>query len=373
MFITTVVGGQFGSEAKGHVTWQVIRERIRRHVDNSKSCGVAPREGGRVLAGRKILNIRVAGPNAGHTAYGLDDKPHAFRSLPIGALIPGVKCLISAGSELDFDVLVAEIEEAEQASSFNPNRLYVDPEVTLISKEHKYREADAKLVDRIGSTGKGIGAARADRILRNAERLADRQDLIDHLISRGVTVTRQEDLYFNLGSMLVDDIVIEGTQGFGLGLHAGFYPHCTSSDCRAIDFLAMAGIPIRRSDVHEVFVVFRPYPIRVAGNSGPLVGETTWDMLGLPPEFTTVTKKMRRVGAWDPLLARRAIMANGGDQVRVALSMVDQVAPEVTGVTETAKVIADDKAWAFMQKVEAALMGARIALMTTGPNTAVWL
>ncbi|WP_369007005.1 adenylosuccinate synthetase, partial [Staphylococcus aureus] len=37
-------------------------------------------------------------------------------------------------------------------------------------------------------------------------------------------------------------IILEGTQGYGLGLHAGMYPYCTSSNTRSIDFLAMAAI-----------------------------------------------------------------------------------------------------------------------------------
>ena len=50
----------------------------------------------------------------------------------------------------------------------------------------------------------------------------------------------------------------------------------------------------------------------MAGNSGPLKGETSWEELGLEPERTTVTNKVRRVGDWDPELLEEAIRANGG-------------------------------------------------------------
>jgi adenylosuccinate synthase len=126
------------------------------------------------------------------------------------------------------------------------------------------------------------------------------------------------------------NLQIEGTQGFALGLHASHYPYCTSSDCTAIDFMSMAGIS-PWSDQHltdlEIWVVFRAYPIRVAGESGSLHAETTWEALGLPREFTTVTGKVRRVGLWDGNLAQRAMIANGypSSALHVALTMIDQV------------------------------------------------
>lgn len=80
----------------------------------------------------------------------------------------------------------------------------------------------------------------------------------------------------------------------------------------------------------RTWVVARVYPIRVAGNSGPMKGETTWEALGLEPEKTTVTQKIRRVGAWDADLVRRAVQANGGEKsVRVVITMLDQVIPEL--------------------------------------------
>jgi hypothetical protein len=108
-------------------------------------------------------------------------------------------------------------------------------------------------------------------------------------------------------------VIIEATQGYGLGLHAGWYPKCTSRDVRAIDALAEVGISPWQPGVDRVlvWVVFRPFPIRVAGDSGELRNETSWDDLGLPPEYTTVTQKVRRVGMWDPDLARQALWANG--------------------------------------------------------------
>jgi adenylosuccinate synthase len=98
----------------------------------------------------------------------------------------------------------------------------------------------------------------------------------------------------------------------------------------------MAGISPWDSAVteFEVWVVFRTRPIRVAGPSGPLPGETTWDALGLQPEYTTVTGNLRRVGAWDAERAAAAVRDNGGAPVvRLAFTMLDQAFPEVAGET----------------------------------------
>ena len=59
-------------------------------------------------------------------------------------------------------------------------------------------------------------------------------------------------------------ILIEGTQGFGLSLyHSEYYPRCTSRDTTAAGFLAEVGVSPKM--VTEIVVVFRTFPIRVAG------------------------------------------------------------------------------------------------------------
>jgi adenylosuccinate synthase len=107
-------------------------------------------------------------------------------------------------------------------------------------------------------------------------------------------------------------IVIEGSKGYGLSLlHGGYYPKATTRDTTAASFLGEAGLSPR--DVDDVTLVLRCHPIRVAGDSGPLKGETTWREIaknaGLPKnycELTTATKKVRRVGTFDPELVREA-------------------------------------------------------------------
>ena len=92
--------------------------------------------------------------------------------------------------------------------------------------------------------------------------------------------------------------------------------------------LAEAGLsPV---DVDDVTMVIRAFPIRVAGNSGPLVHETTWkDIAGKAGrdddlrEYTTVTKRLRRVGHFDPELVRQALAVNR--PTRLVLNHLDYV------------------------------------------------
>jgi adenylosuccinate synthase len=176
-------------------------------------------------------------------------------------------------------------------------------------------------------------------------------------------------------------VIIEGTQGYGLGLHAGEYPYCTSSDTRAIDFLAMAGISpwYRYITLLDIWVVTRTFPIRVAGNSGPLTNETTWQHLAditdgyIQPERTTVTKKIRRVGFFDVELVEQALRANGwtptSEDVHLALTFADYIDPTAAGVTDPDTIRTNHHMLVDWMVDELPTMP---HLITTGPDTAVW-
>lgn len=371
--LIVVAGAQYGSEAKGHVVDQLTRPNV---------------------AGDNVVVVRVAGPNAGHTVYGLcppDCSPDAshmsgdqwighpwrLRSVPVGAVSnPNADLVIAAGSEIDRAVLMTEVTELERAGYNVAARLRIDAQATILKNSHIDQEVADQIQKRLGSTAKGIGAARADRIWRYADiwgwdqREESQVDTAEYLRARlgqGATV------------------VIEGTQGYGLGLHAGHYPQCTSSDCRAIDFLAMAGVSPWWPEVTEfgVWLAVRVRPIRVAGNSGPMLGETSWAELGLPEERTTVTQKVRRVGEWDGDLVRRAVIANGSaPMVRLALTMIDSQFPEFTNGFGSFSGLADNPEdqfteaqlkglFDFVQKVEDEVR-APVLMATTSPVHAIW-
>lgn len=116
----------------------------------------------------------------------------------------------------------------------------------------------------------------------------------------------------------------------------------------------------------DVTLVIRCYPIRVAGDSGPLTGETSWEQIAVEAgieaditEWTTVTRKMRRVGRFDPEIVYRAIQANRPS--RIVLNHLDYVDPQVRDGCLTAK------ASAFVEKVEAGI-GRRVDWLGIGPG-----
>ena len=146
--IYCVVGGQYGSEAKGHVAAQLHQTR---------DIPVA---------------VRVGGANAGHTVIDENGVRFPLRTIPVAAAVDHeAELVIAAGSEIDLPVLYAEIKMLEDAGHPVIDRLFIDSEATIIDDEHKQQETD--LVGEVGSTGKGIGAARAARMLRKATTARD--------------------------------------------------------------------------------------------------------------------------------------------------------------------------------------------------------
>lgn len=344
MKLQVICGGQYGSEAKGSIAGYLAAEA------------------------NQLYAIRVAGSNAGHSVVDpVTGAKYALRQIPVAAVTnPDARLLIAAGSEIDEDVLRTEVELLNAAGYKVTNRLYIDPMATVIEPWHLVSEEAAQLTERIGSTGKGVGAARSTRIMRGGVVVRDKGWLFRNYGTLQSTASILAAAHHDA------TVQIEGTQGYGLGLHHPNYPQVTSSDCRAIDFMAMAGVNPWEYDTLEIWLVFRPYPIRVAGNSGPMYAETTWEQLGLPPEYTTVTKKMRRVGLWDEDLARGAARANGANglfgEVRVALTMADQLDPWVLKATDSETLLASKPVVEMMDKVTDAT-GVTPEIVTTSDRT----
>jgi adenylosuccinate synthase len=361
--IHVVVGGQYGSEAKGHVTDQVIRQLKREDVKFGHR--------------RKVFNIRVGGPNAGHTVIDENGNKFPLRQVPVGA-VTGAVPMIGPGSEIDIEVLAHELDILRESG--HEFRLYVHSEATVLTAAHKAIETAADLHGKIGSTGKGIGAARAARIMREANTVRQDADLLAYLATHGVKVMYPWEWtrMINQAAGGGDHIVVVGVQGYGLGLHAGHYPQSTTADSTAVDFLSAAGVSPWASDDPSdptVWVVAREFPIRVAGNSGPLHNETTWAELGLPEERTTVTQKVRRVGQWDPDLIRRAVEANGGfPHAVVVLTMIDQRFPDLvdTHSADGDTIPEDHPVWDHIKRVQEDA-GTTVVAFTTSPTTIVWL
>lgn len=295
MPVTVVVGGQFGSEGKG----KVVHEFARRHA----SC----------------IAVRVGGSNSGHTVIDSRDRVRRFRSLPTASVLPGTISVIAAGSYIDPSVLLKEVAETE----LDPPRLIIDPKAVVISEEHKQAEKEAGLREAIGSTLSGTGAAVVSRLRRDGTaRFARDDDRLKPFLRNSREFLRK-CLDHN------ERVIIEGTQGFGLSpFHSAYYPNVTSRDTTAAGFLSEAGLsPL---DVDEVVLVIRAFPIRVAGNSGPLPKEISWETVTSESgyetdltERTTVTDMVRRVARFDAEVVRAAITANKPSHI--VLNHIDYV------------------------------------------------
>ncbi|MCH8808207.1 MAG: adenylosuccinate synthetase [Proteobacteria bacterium] len=295
MPVTVVVGGQFGSEGKG----KVVHEFARRYGSS--------------------IAVRVGGSNSGHTVIDSSGKVRRFRTLPTASILPGTISVIAAGSYIDPSVLLKEVTE----SKLDPSRLLIDPNAVLITDEHKQAEQKSGLRETIGSTLSGTGAAVISRLLRKGTvQFAGHDDRLKPFIQN----TRQ---FLRNRLKRGERIIVEGTQGFGLSpLHSADYPNVTSRDTSAAGFLSEVGLsPL---DVDEVVMVLRAFPIRVAGNSGPLPNETDWGTIARDSgyesdltERTTVTDMVRRVARFDATVVRAAIEANNPSHI--VLNHVDYI------------------------------------------------
>lgn len=272
--ISVVMGAQFGSEGKG---------AICQHIDRTEHVGFA---------------VRTGGPNAGHSVV-LNGRKIALRHIP--AFIEGsAKLLLAQHSLIDLAVLEDEISMLDECGYNVRSRLFIDPMASIIRDVDK--EAEHGMHEKIGSTAKGIGAAEAAKIMRTGMLARECAALAPYMADT--------KLVLRTAVRSGQSVVIETTQGIGLGLHAGFYPYCTSRDISPTHALADCGLPpIKTRNI----LVARTFPIRVAGTSGPLANETTWDELHacsggkIEAERTTVTKKIRRVGWWDDNLFELAV------------------------------------------------------------------
>src|SRR5690606_3070257 len=102
--LQVVASAQFGSEAKGHVTHRVIRQLMKAYESPE-----SPEPPG------QLVNVRVAGPNAGHTVVDYQGTAWPMRQIPVGFVDPDTQLVIAPGSEVDPVVLSAEIEAVEAA------------------------------------------------------------------------------------------------------------------------------------------------------------------------------------------------------------------------------------------------------------------
>jgi adenylosuccinate synthase len=331
--VDVVVGGQYGSEGKGQIAAFLAREYE--------------------------LLIRVGGPNAGHTVYE-EPTPYTFHQLPSGTRSSSARILIGAGAVLNVSTLMREIGDCQ----VDAGRLSIDPQAMIISAADIRREV--VLVKSIGSTGQGVGQATARRILRGKTvKLARDIKELRPFIRDGRSVLEEAFRHRHR-------VLLEGTQGTGLSLFHGHYPHVTSRDTSVAGCLAEAGISPSR--VQRIVMVCRTYPIRVQSpqdaTSGHMSQEISWEEVAARSgynaeelrrnELTSTTKRQRRVAEFDWELLRKAATLNAPTDI--GLSFVDYISKTNENARRFEKLT--DETIRFIEEVEH-VAAAPVSLIST--------
>jgi len=186
----------------------------------------------------------------------------------------------------------------------------------------------------------GCGAFLADKVMRRVGLILARDcpELAKYVVAGGYNnYIWPWNIAVSLDMLLSDGFTIlhEGSQGFSLDInHGSHYPQCTSRGTTAVQNLADMGLSAKR--MGDVYLVIRPYPIRVGNvvEDGVVVGhsggvyegqkEISWkevaEQAGAPPtladkELTTVTKRLRRVFTFSDEQLRDAVTINGATQI----------------------------------------------------------
>ncbi len=316
-----IVGTQWGDEGKGKATDQ-LGERVDYVVRYS------------------------GGNNAGHTVV-VGDEKYALHLLPSGILNPGCVPVIGNGVVVDLSVLFEEIDGL-LARGVAADRLLISANAHLITPYHRVvdRVTERFLGKRkIGTTGRGVGPAYADKVNRVGIRV---QDLFDESILRQKVSAALEQKnallvkVYNRPAISADEVadellgyagrvapmmadtsavlndaldqgkvvLFEGAQAHHLDVDFGTYPYVTSSSPIAAGACTGAGVGPTRID--RVIGIAKAYTTRVGEGPfpGELLDETGERLRQAGGEFGTTTGRPRRCGWFDALVVNQAARIN---------------------------------------------------------------
>ena len=322
--LAVLVGGQYGSEGKGAVA---------AHIANKYD-----------------VHVRVGSPNAGHTFYWGHAK-HVMQSIPCGWVNPRATIVIGRGALLNMKQLMKELVHIMSYYPDFLSRLQIDAKAGVLDERFHELEGGThgEMHKRIGSTGEGVGPARMARLSRDPKEFRLFEDIAEEYGLEKCMVTNTPKAIAEWQDNGAN-ILIEGTQGSALSLLHSYWPYCTSIDTNTAGIISEVGIAPSR--VTDVIMVCRTYPIRVAGNSGPMKNEISWEELSrrvgtsLTPEKTTVTKKVRRIAEWDNDLYKQSCILNAPTEI--ALMFADYVDPYLFNEKDVSKVLASKELNAFI-------------------------
>ncbi|MDR2895140.1 MAG: adenylosuccinate synthase [Propionibacteriaceae bacterium] len=316
-----IVGTQWGDEGKGKATDQ--------------------------LGNRVDYVVRYSGGNnAGHTVV-VDGEKYALHLLPSGILNQNCIPVIGNGVVIDLEVMFAEIDGLLERG-VQADRLLISANAHLIAPYHRVID---KVTERflgnrkIGTTGRGVGPAYADKVNRMGIRV---QDLFDESILRqkvGAALELKNAMLVKIynrpavsAEMVADQllayaprvqpmmtdvaavlnqaldhekvVLFEGAQAHHLDVDFGTYPYVTSSSPIAAGACTGAGVGPTRID--RVIGIAKAYTTRVGEGPFPaeLLDEVGEKLRQDGGEFGTTTGRPRRCGWFDALVVRQAAQVN---------------------------------------------------------------
>ena len=299
-----VIGAQWGDEGKGKI------------VD--------------YLAENADCVVRYSGgPNAGHTIVA-GGHEFALHQVPSGILHKGKPVFLGGGMVIDAEALFGELEMLESAGVEWENRVFISDRAHLILPRYRRLDKETDLARKrpLGTTGRGIGIAYAQKSSRDGLRLADLdwkekmlefegEDawFLDKFKSR--LLAMRSDLTVKMRDFAGKNVLFEGAQGAMLDIDSGTYPYVSSGASCAAGAALGCGIGPRNID--KVLGVFKAYQTRV-GN-GPMPTEFNADSEGAlcrfvretGREYGVTTGRARRCGYLDLVALRYACAVNSID------------------------------------------------------------
>ena len=334
MAVRILVGAAWGDEGKGKI------------VD--------------FLSERADIVVRFqGGANAGHTVQ-IGDQEYILHLIPVGILRQDKACVIGNGTVIDPEALMEEIEMLGSHGIDVEGRLFISHNAHVIMPYHKLidrvGEEQLQEEERIGTTGRGIGPAYADKAARKGIRIGDLHDrsVLREKLQRNIdeanrildAIYQAETLDANriieeymafaerIGPFVTNtseylndaidadkEILFEGSQGTLLDVDHGTYPYVTSSNTTTGAACMGAGVGPTRID--EVIGVAKAYTTRVGNGPFPTEFPSRWgdEFRRMAGEFGATTGRPRRCGWFDAMVVRYAVMVNGID--RLALARLD--------------------------------------------------
>jgi adenylosuccinate synthase len=331
---TVVVGTQWGDEGKAKV------------ID--------------YLTNRADIVIRFqGGANAGHTVV-VNGRKFIFHMVPSGIMTPSKVCVVGNGVVFDAEQFLKEVEELRATGITVEKRLFVSDLAHLVLPYHKLEDAAAESVKgqgKIGTTGRGIGPAYADKAARTGIRVGDLADWglftgklksaferkkklisafygapfdlsLDTVLEQYRSI-REQLLPFvtDTAGLLFDaaqkkkNLLFEGAQGTFLDIDHGTYPFVTSSN--TIAGAACTGSGIGPAAISHCIGIVKAYTTRVGNGPFPteLIDATGEMLRTIGGEFGATTGRPRRCGWFDSVMVRKAVQLNG--LTRFALTKID--------------------------------------------------